>query len=98
MELINKNPIQKFRKTPINPFPPKAYYLLFQVLQVFSDFLYQSQLGVINHKIITAITARKILINVCKELEETTVMKSLKGLAAAKMITWLCRQFCWWQV
>lgn len=44
---------------------------------MFSDFLYQSQLGVINHKIITAITARKILISVCKELEETTVMKSL---------------------
>lgn len=59
---------------------------------MFSDFLYQSQLGVINHKIITAITARKILINVCKELEETTVMKSLKGLATAKMITCLCRQ------
>lgn len=64
--------------SPFHPFLPKAYYLLLQVLQVFSDFLYQSQLGVINHKIITAITARKILISVCKELEETTVMKSLK--------------------
>jgi hypothetical protein len=56
---------------------------------VFSDFLYQSQLGVINHEIITAITARKILINASEELEEITVMKSLKGLTAARMITWL---------